>query len=398
MKHPVGILVGRDLTRFLLLAIVVRLVRDTGVRMMYPFLPVYAAGLGISLTAMGVLLALRNGMILLAPFFGHFSDRIGPRRPLLLGFGLLSVGMLTLGWAGGVMMAAVAFLFLGASDAINTPLMQAYVSEHAPATMRGRALAIVEYAWAITGIVILPVVGWLIAAISWQTPFRLVGVAAALAILLLAFVMPGDPPRRSHRHVTLRAQMGGIVRDRSAFAAVMVSGLVFIAVETVFVVWGAHLERRFGFDPAQIGFVAVIIGLAELGGSVIASLIIDKTGKRRGTLAGVLAFTLVLALMPWLDRSLATVVGGLALASLCLEYTVVSSIPLLGQQRPASRASVFALGVMVAAMMRGVTDATATWLFENVNFLAAMGYAVVALILTAWLLWRRVEERPETEI
>lgn len=395
MKQPAGILVGRELTRFLLLSIVVRLVRDTGVRMMYPFLPAYAAGLGVSLATMGVLLSLRSGMILLAPYFGHLSDRGGPRRPLLFGFGLLALGMTTLGWANGMAMATAAFLLLGLSDAINTPLMQAYVSEHAPAAMRGRALGIVEYAWAITGIVILPLVGWLIAAISWQTPFRLMGLAAVLALLLLAFVMPGDSPRSSHHQLTLRAQMGGIVRDRSAFAAVLVSGLVFVAVETIFVVWGAHLERRFGFNPAQIGGVAVIIGLAELGGSVLSSLIIDKTGKRRGTLGGVLAFILILALMPWLDRSLALVVAGLALASMCLEYTVVSSIPLLGQQRPASRASVFAMGVMVAAMTRGTTDVVATWLFENVAFLAAMGYALIALVLAAWLLWRRVEERAE---
>ncbi len=395
MKQPPGILVGRELTRFLLLAIIVRLVRDTGVRMMYPFLPAYAAGLGVTLTAMGVLLSLRNGAILLAPYFGHLSDRGGPRRLLVVGFGLLALGMTVMGWANGMAMAAAAFLLLGLSDAINTALMQAYVSEHAPVHMRGRALATVEYAWAITGIVLLPLVGWLITTSSWQTPFRLMGLAATLAVLLLAFVMPGDPPRSSHRHLTLRAQLGGIVRDRSAFAVVLVNGLVFIAVEAIFVVWGAHLERRFGFNPAQVGGIAVIIGLAELGGSVLSSLIIDKTGKRRGTLGGVLAFILVLALMPWLDRSLALVVAGLALASMCLEYTVVSSIPLLGQQRPGSRASVFAMGVMVAAMTRGTTDAVATWLFEHVAFLAAMGYALIALVLAAWLLWRRVEEREE---
>ncbi|MBX7236705.1 MAG: MFS transporter [Caldilineales bacterium] len=395
MKQPAGVLIGRELTKFLLLAILVRLVRDTGVRMMYPFLPAYAAGLGVTLTAMGVLLSLRNGAILLAPYFGHLSDRGGPRRLLLFGFGLLALGMTVMGWANGMVMAAAAFVLLGLSDAINTALMQAYVSDHSPVAMRGRALAIVEYAWAITGIALLPLVGWLIAAVSWQTPFRLMGLAAVAAMLLLAFAMPGDPPRSNRPHLTLRTQMAGIVRDRSAFAAVLASGLVFIAVETVFVVWGAHLERRFGFDPAQIGGVAVIIGLAELGGSVLSSLIIDKTGKRRGTTAGVLAFIFILALMPWLDRSLALVVTGLALASMCLEYTVVSSIPLLGQQRPGSRASVFAMGVMMAAMTRGATDAVATWLFENVAFLAAMGYALIALVGSAWLLWRRVEERAE---
>lgn len=395
MRSATGILAGRALAHFLILAILVRLVRDTGVRMMYPYLPAYAAGLGISLTAMGSLLALRNGLILLAPLFGHLADRSGSRRYLLIGFVLLGTGMSLLGWGRGWVAATVAFLLLGAADAINTALMQAYVSEHVGPAVRGRALATVEYAWAITGIAVLPLVGWLLANVDEQAPFRLMALAAVGAWCLLAFVMPGDVPRAGRRPLSWRAQMGGIVRDRSALAAVLVSAFVFIAIESFFVVWGAHLVRRFGFHPGQVGFVALLIGLAELGGSVLSSLIIDRVGKRRGTLGGVLAFLLVLSLMPWFDRSLPTVILGLTLASLCLEYSIVSSIPLLGQQRPASRASVFALGVMAAALTRGISAPVALWLFEHIAFIAAIGYAVAALVVTAWLLWRYVEERPE---
>jgi MFS family permease len=395
MRAVGRVLAGKALAHFLVLAILVRLVRDTGVRMMYPYLPVYAAGLGISLTAMGSLLALRNGLLLLAPFFGHLADRSGPRRYLLVGFGLLSLGMGLLGWGQGMMAAVAAFLLLGAADAINTALMQAYVSEHVGPAVRGRALATVEYAWAITGILILPLIGWLLAAGDAQAPFRLMSLAAVGGWCLLALVMPGDPPQPARRSPGLWAQMAGILRDRSTLAAVLVSAFLFVAVESFFVVWGAHLQRRFGWQPGQVGIVAVVIGLAELGGSVLSSLIIDRVGKRRGTLGGVLAFTLVLAFMPWFDHAMATLIVGLALASLCLEYSVVSSIPLLGQQRPASRASVFGLGVMAAALTRSLSAPVAVWLFDHIAFVAAIGYAVAALLVALWLLWRHVEERAE---
>ncbi|MCX7851783.1 MAG: MFS transporter [Caldilineales bacterium] len=395
MRSAAGILNGKALAHFLGLAILVRLVRDTGVRMMYPYLSAYAVGLGVSLTTMGSLLALRNGLLLLAPLFGHLADRGGPRRYLLVGFLLLGAGMSLLGWGQGLTVALVAFLLLGVADAINTALMQAYVSEHVGPAVRGRALATVEYAWAITGIAVLPFMGWLLANVDAQAPFRLMGLAAVGAWCVLAFVMPGDPPRAVRRSLSLWAQMGSILRDRSALASVLVNAFVFIAVESFFVVWGAHLVRRFGFHPGQVGFVAVVIGLAELGGSVLSSVIIDRVGKRRGTLAGVLAFALVLALMPWFDRSLPMVVVGLALASLCLEYSVVSSIPLLGEKRTTSRASVFALGVMAAALTRSVSAPVAVWLFEHIAFIVAMGYAVAALLVALWLLWRHVEERPE---
>ena len=48
-----GWLVGRALVRFLILIILIRLVRDTSFRMLFPFLPVYARGFGITLTAAG---------------------------------------------------------------------------------------------------------------------------------------------------------------------------------------------------------------------------------------------------------------------------------------------------------------------------------------------------------
>ncbi len=396
MRAVGGSLAGKALTHFLVLAILVRLVRDTGVRMMYPYLPVYAAGLGISLTAMGSLLALRNGLLLSAPFFGHLADRSGSRRYLLVGFGLLGLGMGLLGWGRGMMAAVAAFLLLGAADAINTALMQAYVSEHVGPAVRGRALATVEYAWAITGILILPMIGRLLAATDARVPFRLMSLAAVGAWCLLALVMPGDPVRPVRRSSGLWTQMAGLLRDRSTLASVLVSAFIFVAVESFFVIWGAHLERQFHLQPGQVGFVALVIGLAELGGSVLSSLIIDRVGKRRGTLGGVLAFTLVLAFMPWFDRSLVGLIVGLALASLCLEYSVVSSIPLLSQQRPASRASVFGLGVMAAAFTRSFSAPVAVWLFDHIAFIAAIGYAVVALLVALWLLWRHVEERAES--
>ena len=189
-----GALFGRALVRFLILAIMVRLVRDTGVRMMYPYLPTYARGLGITLTTMGALLAGRTLLMTLAPYFGHLADHSGPRRWLMLGYAVLAGGMALFGFAQGLAIAAAGIVLLGLSDAIITPLMQAYVSEQAPAAMRGRALAVVEYSWAISGIVMVSLIGWLIEFAGWQVPFRVLSLAALLAVAAFAFVLPGRPP------------------------------------------------------------------------------------------------------------------------------------------------------------------------------------------------------------
>ena len=389
-----GVQTGRYLMRFLMLVILVRLVRDASIRMMYPFLNDYAQGLGITLATMGLLLMLRTWLVALAPFFGHRADRIGPKPLLMLGFGLQGVGLLGMGWASGVGTAAAAILVLGVSDAITYPLMQAYISEQAPLHRLGRALITVEYSWAITGIVILPIIGWLIGAMGWQAPFRWLSAFSALAILVLAFLLPPSRPAPGGKEKgSFWRRIGDVARDRSALGSALVSATIFIAAEAYFVTWGAHLARDFHLTPERIGQVAAGLGIIELAGSVLASIIIDPLGKRRAVIAGVMFFLGSLISLIWLSRSLWTTLAGMGLISLSIEYSIVSTIPLMAQQRPASRATVLALGAMAGAFTRSLTDPTATWLLEHGGFLATMAASFLALMLALALLWRWVEER-----
>ncbi len=397
LKWQPGVQTGRYLMRFVLLVILVRLVRDTSIRMMYPFLNDYAQGLGITLATMGLLLMLRTSLVALAPLFGHRADRIGPKPLLMVGFGLQGAGLLGMGFASGVWTAAAAILVLGVSDAITYPLMQAYISEQSPQRHLGRALITVEYSWAITGIVILPIIGWLIGEMGWQTPFRLLSVFSGASVLMLALLLPPSHPNPKQQKGTFWKQIGVMARDRSALGSVLVSATIFIAAEAYFVTWGAHLARDFALSPERIGQVAAGLGVIELAGSVLASLIIDPLGKRRGVIAGVIFFMGSLIALMWLSQSLWTTLLGMGLVSLAIEYSIVSTIPLMAQQRPANRATVLALGAMAGAFTRSLTDPAAAWLLEHWGFLAAMAYSFLALVVALGLLWRWVQERATPE-
>jgi predicted MFS family arabinose efflux permease len=388
-----GVQTGRYLMRFVLLLILVRLVRDTSIRMMYPFLNDYAQGLGITLAAMGGLMMLRTSLVALAPFFGHRADRIGAKPLLMVGFAMQGLGLLGFGFASGLWMAAAAILVLGVSDALTYPLMQAYISDNAPASKQGRALITVEYSWAITGIVIMPIIGWLIGGFGWQTPFRLLSIFSGLAILILAFLLPPSHPKPHSERKSFTSQLGDILRDRRALGAVLVSATIFIAAETYFITWGAHLARDFHLTPERIGQVASGLGVMELLGSVIASLIIDRIGKRRGVMAGVIFFLFALVSLIGLSASLWATLVGMALISVAIEYSIVSTIPLMAVQRPANRATVLALGAMAGALTRSLSDPLAAWLLEYHGYLAAMAYGFLALVVALALLWRWVQER-----
>ena len=393
LKWQPGVQTGRYLVRFVLLLILVRLVRDTSIRMMYPFVNDYARGLGVTLSALGALMMLRTGTVALAPFFGHWADRSGIKSLLMVGFALQGVGLLGFGLASGPGTAALAILTLGVSDAMTYPLTQAYISEHAPARHQGRALITVEYSWAITGIVILPLVGWLIAGFGWQIPFRILSLFSGAALLMLAFLLPPDVAQGRRPQHSFISQLTTILTDRSALGAVLVSATIFIAAEIYFITWGAHLARSFHLGPVQIGQVAAGLGVTELLGSVVASLIIDRQGKRRGVMTGVFFLLGVMFALPWLNASLWATVAGMGLLSAGIEYSIVSAIPLMAQQRPHSRATVLALGAMTGAFTRSLSDPLGTWLLENRGYLAAMTVGFAALLVALLLLWRWVQER-----
>lgn len=391
-----GWLVGRALVRFLILIILIRLVRDTSFRILFPFLPVYARGFGITLTAAGVLMMVRTMLGILAPYFGNRADRLGYRPMLMLGFVVLGFGMLTFSFAEGLVVALIAVVLLGIADAMLLPIMQAYVSEQSPPNLRGRSLVTIEYSWAISGIILLPIAGWLISVDSWQTPFRLLAVASFLCVAVLWFLLPRDLARSNVKSGSLVANMKTIIADRSALGAIMTSAIVFIALESFFITWGAHMEITFDLSANGIGRVALVFGVAELIGSVVASLVIDKVGKRRSVITGIIAAIFALILLPWLGQTLVTSVIALSLVTVAFEFTLVSVIPLLSEQRPGSRATVLAMGALAGTFTRGITDPTATWLLENRGFLSAMFLGFAALVVALFVVWRWVQDRIET--
>lgn len=377
--------------RLIAVAIAMRLVVDTAVRMFYPFLPEISRGLGITLSQGGLLLALRSAMVFPSPLFGAWSDRHGPRALLTAALLAQALGLWWLSTAQGMAAAIPPIVLLGLASSAFIPTLQAAVAEHVPFHRRGRVVGIIEFSWAITGLVILPIVGVMMVQASWQAPLRIVaGLSLAVAPL------PVLLPRRRRLAPTQRGfrQMAGAVwRSPSARAAILVNGLIFVAAESFFVTYGAWLEQSFGLAPNQIGRVASLLGLAELAASVTSSLFIDRLGKRRGVSIGLAAMTGALLLLPLLERNLALAAAGMAAFTLAFEFSIVSNISLLSEQAPLARGTVMSLAVVASGLTRTLSDYVAVALYEQGGMLATALFGVAGSALALFVLVRWVRER-----
>ena len=178
------------LSYIIAIGLVAKLFVDTTVQLYNPFLTIYAGGLGVSTVVMGRLVSVRNIMGLTSPLFGALADRVGYRLVMRLGLLLAGIGMFLLATGGPTGVLVFAMMLAGVGQTAYGPNLHAYVSARSPYEKRAQALGIVEYAWALAGIVGLSLIGQLIAFASWREPLLVLGGVLVTAALALGALPP----------------------------------------------------------------------------------------------------------------------------------------------------------------------------------------------------------------
>ncbi|MCB0199366.1 MAG: MFS transporter [Anaerolineae bacterium] len=380
------------LVRMIVAAVLMRLTVDTTTRMFYPFLPEISRGLGISLAQGGLLMSLRSSMIFLSPIFGAYTDRRGARNLLAVALIVQAGGLLWLSSATGFATAVPPILMLGLASSAFIPNLQAAVSERVAFERRGRVLGIIEFSWAITGLVILPIIGVVMTLQGWQAPLRVIALCS-LAAAPLAFLLPSQRRPLAALRTGLRRSATVVLRSTSARGGIIVNGLMFVAAETFFVTYGAWMEQSFGMRPDQVGRIAAALGFAELIASTTSSLFIDRIGKRRGVGIGLVGMAVFMATLPLAGSLLPLAVAAMFLFTIFFEFSIVSNIGLMSEQVPTMRGTVLSLSAMASGVVRAGSATAGAALFEWRGITAATVFGVAGSLLAAFVLFRWVKER-----
>jgi predicted MFS family arabinose efflux permease len=350
-------------------------------RIVYPFLPVISRGLSVPLTAASFLLTFRALAGLSSPLFGPLSDRFGRRLLMLVGLGMLAMGVaLIAGWPTyGV--ATVAFVLIGLSRTAYDPAMQAYLGDAVPYHRRGRVLGITELSWSAAWLVGVPAAGFLIERSGWQAPFAALTLLALVGLLFTWRLLPDQPQRTSptaSRWVRLR-------HNRSAWLGMAVGLLFMLAIENVFVVYGAWMEETFSLSVGVLGLASCVIGIAEAVGEGASAGLVDRLGKKKAVSGGLLLNAGAYLLLPLLSGNLVSALVGLFILLLVFEFSIVSSIPLISELAPGARGTLMAFNVaaLSAGRMLGSLTATPLWLHGglSLNAVVSCGAALAAFVL-----------------
>jgi len=366
-----------------------RLIRDTGARLMYPFIPQLSEGLGLTVVAFSWLIFIYALAGLAGPIFGVLADRYGRRKIMVIALLCQGIGALWLAFAQQ-WWAAVPMFILGLGVAIFIPAQQAYISDQTSYKKRGRALGTVEYSWALTAILVLPLAGWLIENYSWRAPFLLMAPLAFLGAAMIWFGLP-----RAERHTPTEFSWStarSLILRSNVIGAVLAALFIYVALGSFLSLLSIWLTDDFGLGATQLGLVAMIVGVTELGGSVSSSLFIDRIGKKRGGSLGLLLGALVFLLLPLMGNQLFLAVAGLVLLGLLLEFTIVSLIPLYSEQVPQARGTVLSLTALGTAIGIAIGPPLTANLWEISGLWAICVVAAICLLVAAGIMLRFLHE------
>ena len=370
----------------LTLFLITRVILDTGLRMVYPFLPTFARALGVDISAISLAITARSSIGIISPFIGSAGDLMGRKPAMLLGLSIFAGGSLVVLLWPTYIGFLIALLLGSLGKIVFDPAMQAYLGDRVPFNVRGRAIAITEIGWSGAALVGLPIIGWIIYRSNWVAPFSLLGILAVFATFFIWRAFPSVPSADSKRS-TLTNSFRAILSHPSTLAALAVSLLITIANESINVIYGLWLETSFGLQIIALGAASVLIGLAELGGVGLVVSLTDQLGKIRSLRLGIIAIVLSCLLLPFLGGSLIPALIGLFLFYFTFEFTFVTLISLFTELAPSARATLIAISLAASAGGRALGALIGPALFEidilaNAAFGAAMsGIALVILII-----------------
>jgi putative MFS transporter len=291
------------------------------------------------------------GMALGATLGGLLADRLGRRQVFAITLLVYGVATGASALVGGLALLLVLRFLVGLGLGAELPVASTYVSEFAPARIRGRLIVVLEAFWAL-GWTAAALIGYLVipaSADGWRWAFAL-GAIPAVYALIVRWRMPESP-----RWLALRGRISEAEKVVVAFEldAGIVAGpairkeppsraitattrsrvatlwhpefrlrtvclwVVWLCVNFAYYgafIWIPSILVDAGFDLVRSFGFTLIITLAQLPGYAVAAWLIEVWG-RRSTLSVFLVGSAASALLFGTAASPAMIIGsGMALS------------------------------------------------------------------------------------
>lgn len=367
-----------------------RTILNTAHRMVYPFLPIFARGLGVDISTMSLLMTGRSLLGATSPLFASVADRRGRKFGMLLGTVIFTLGVGLVATYPNIWTLAIAMVLALLGKYMFDASMQAYFGDRVPYAQRGTALAVTEVSWSMAFIVGVPVVGFLIDKFGWSAPFPFFTILGLVIFFVVWRMVPGEDP---HHKLTSNSRDGyrAVFTSIPALAGISIVMWASAGNELVNVIFGVWLEDSFGLRIAALAGASAVIGISELSGEGLVALTTDRLGKPLALTIGLVGNALASILLPIIGHTQIGALIGLFLFYITFEYVMVSHIPLMTELVPSARATVLSLNVTGHSIGRALGAFLAAIIYQRFGFVFVALTAVI-FNLAGLLALRRMQK------
>jgi predicted MFS family arabinose efflux permease len=273
-----------------------------------PILPRIGAELGIRDALLGTLVSAYSLMVgVFAIISGPISDRVGRRRILLMGCGIMTVALTFHALVSGYVSFLVVRVLAGMAGGVLSGAAVSYIGDYFPYQRRGWATGWVMSGAAFGQILGIPIGILLAGAYGFKAPFYLFAVSMALTVALIWFKVPQPDVERSKHPLTVGRAVRGywaMLRQGHIAAAAAAFFLMFLGVSLYVVYLPTWLESDLSATPSQIASLFLVGGIANVLTGPQAGKLSDRIGRKGLVLISCVGLSVVMISTTPVVRSL----------------------------------------------------------------------------------------------
>jgi predicted MFS family arabinose efflux permease len=232
---------------------------------------------------------------------GRWSDRVGQRKPFLLGalimFSACSV-LSGFAWSFGTLLATR--IVMGLAEGPFLPVCLAIIAAASAESRRGLNSGVVQNTFgSIIGNALAPfVLVRIAAAYGWQDAFFIAGIPGLiLAFLIWRFIK--EPAPASAAGATAPSSLLALLAVRNMWLCALMSCFAVGSIVVGSIFMPLYLAGPRGYDPLTWGNVMTWVGFSPAAGGVLVTFLSDRIGRKPPLVLFAFAMALAPAALLW---------------------------------------------------------------------------------------------------
>lgn len=232
-----------------------------GFGIVMPLLPRYVEVLGATSLQMGLLMGVFSlAQLVMLPFWGNLSDRIGRRPVLLISVLGTVIGHLIMGWTCSIAVMMLARLIDGAAGG-NISVVQASLADITSTQERAAMVGVVGAAYG-CGFILGPALGgWAGYHYGFAIPMFMTAGLAAMNVVLVFFLLPETLKKKNSRkqNASLR-ELYKNIEKKSYISALLTFFFFVLGFTMITTLLALFFYHRYAMSEQQTGYIYTMFG------------------------------------------------------------------------------------------------------------------------------------------